>query len=57
MSIFKKAGKRVKDYMKNKIDICKEVFGDRENRLTLGIIMFSVGIGLVISAYIPAPTY
>lgn len=46
----KKGLKEVKRYMDKKIQACKEILNDRENRFALGVIVTSLGVGLMISA-------
>ena len=44
--------KGVKKFMNEKIEVRKEVFSNDQNRLTIGIVIIGLGIGLVASAYI-----
>lgn len=46
----KKGLKEVKRYMDKKIQAGKEILNDRENRFALGVIVTSLGVGLMISA-------
>lgn len=61
--IFYKIRKGIKAYMaaqtncvKEKINLCKEVLNNTQNRLTLGVIVLATGIGigggLIASAYV-----
>lgn len=52
MNPFKKVGKGISQYMDNKINSCKEILLDSQNRLVLGLIAVGLGIGFVASAYI-----
>ena len=51
-----KFGKGIKNFMDKKIQTCKEVLTDAQNRLIMGLIILGAGIGigggLIASAYI-----
>ena len=47
--------KGVKQFMDKKIEACKEIFSNRENRLTAGIVLGGLSMGLIISAYVTLP--
>lgn len=51
-----KIGKVIKGFVDNKIEACKEILLEAQNRLILGLIIFGIGIGLggglIASAYI-----
>lgn len=51
-----KIGKGIKGFVDNKIEACKEILLEAQNRLILGLIIFGIGIGLggglIASAYI-----
>ena len=51
-----KIGKGIKGFVDNKIEACKEILLEAQNRLNLGLIIFGIGIGLggglIASAYI-----
>ena len=53
--MFQKLRKGFKRFMNDKIEVCKEVFSNDQNRLTIGIVIIGLGIGLVASAYIHVP--
>lgn len=48
----KKIFKGVKKAMATKINECKEILSDAQNRLILGLMLTGLGIGLVASAYL-----
>ena len=50
--MFRKIGKGIRRFMSDKIDACKEILSNAQNRLILGLIFMGVGTGLVLSAYI-----
>lgn len=52
----KKIFKEVKRIMNEKIKVCKDVLTSKENRAVVGIIVIGLGVGLVVSAYIPMPS-
>lgn len=65
-NVFCKIGKEIKKYMtaqtsgiKEKVGFCKEVLNNAQNRMTLGIVILTAGIGvgggLIASAYIKMP--
>lgn len=61
--MFSKIRKELKKFVDEKIEICKEVISNDQNRLTLGIVLIGCGIGLacfggglITSAYIHVPT-
>ena len=49
-------GKGIKGFVNNKIQACKDILVDAQNRLILGLIIFGIGAGLggglIASAYI-----
>ena len=49
-------GKGIKGFANNKIQACKDILVDAQNRLILGLIIFGIGVGLggglIASAYI-----
>lgn len=51
-----KIGKWIKGLVDNKIEACKEILLEAQNRLILGLTIFGIGIGLggglIASAYI-----
>ena len=51
-----KIGKGIKGFVDNKIEACKDILLEAQNRLILGLIIFGIGIGLggglIASAYI-----
>ena len=47
--------KRIKRFMNEKVQACKEVLSSAENRLILGLMMVGLGGGLIASAYIHLP--
>lgn len=47
-----KIGKGIKGFVDNKIEACKEILLEAQNRLILGLILLGLGGGLVASAYI-----
>ena len=49
---FLKIGKEIKGFANNKIQTCKDILSEAQNRLILGLILFGLGGGLVASAYI-----
>ena len=52
----KKGLKRVKRYMEEKVQMCKEMLRDAQNRLIVGLVILGAGVGigggLIASAYI-----
>lgn len=52
MRFIKKVGKGIKQYMNNRIESCKEILLNSQNRLILGLVTASLGIGLIASVYI-----
>ena len=52
----KKGLKGVKQCMDEKIQICKEFLSDNRTKLTFGLVLIGVGIGIVASIYMPVPT-
>ena len=46
---------RIKCFMNEKVQACKDVLSSAENRLILGLIMMGLGGGLIASAYIHLP--
>lgn len=57
--ILKKAGRRIRNRMNEKIRTCKDIASSAQNRLILGILIMTTGIGvgggLILSAYVPMP--
>ena len=57
--MLRKIGKGIKKFVNNKIQACKEVLTDAQNRLVIGLIIFGAGIGigggLIASAYLKVP--
>ena len=57
--VFIKVGENIKENTDMKFEILKEVLSDRQNRLLIGSIMLSIGIGigggLITSAYVRVP--
>lgn len=51
----RKLGKGIKRFMDNKVQACKEILSNAENRLILGLILLGMSGGLIASAYIHAP--
>ena len=51
-----KIGKGIKKFVNDKVQACKEVLADAQNRLIIGLIILGTGIGigggLIASAYI-----
>ena len=47
-----KIGKGLKGFVNNKIQTCKDILSEAQNRLILGLILLGLGGGLVASAYI-----
>lgn len=47
-----KIGKGIKGSVNNKIQTCKDILSEAQNRLILGLILLGLGGGLVASAYI-----
>ena len=52
----KKGLKGVKRYIEEKVQMCKEMLRDAQNRLIVGLVILGVGVGigggLIASAYI-----
>lgn len=42
----KNVGKRVKKYMEEKVEACKEFIRDDKNRLIMGLVILGAGLGL-----------
>ena len=57
--ILRKAGRGIRGLMSEKINTCKDILSSAQNRLILGIVIMTGGIGigggLIISAYVRAP--
>lgn len=51
----KNLGKKVKKYMNEKVEACKEFISNDKNRLIIGLVMIGTGVGLVASVYIKVP--
>ena len=47
--------KEVKRLMGKKLDLCKEMIDSRTKRAVVGVVIIGLGIGLIISAYMPLP--
>lgn len=58
-SILSKTRKGIKKFVEKKIEACKEILSSAQNRLTLGLMIFGVGVGLggtlILSAYMKVP--
>lgn len=54
--MLRKIRKGIKKFVNNKVQACKEVLADAQNRLVIGLIILGAGIGigggLIASAYI-----
>lgn len=57
--MFRKIGKGFKKFVSDKIQTCKEVLTDAQNRLVIGLVILGAGIGigggLIASAYLKVP--
>lgn len=57
--LLKKAGRGIKKFMDEKIRTYQEILSSAQNRLILGIMIMTTGIGagggLIISAYVHTP--
>ena len=57
--MLRKIGKGIKKFVNNKIQTCKEVLTDAQNRLVIGLVILGAGIGigggLIASAYLKVP--
>ena len=57
--MLRKIGKGIKKFANDKIQACKEVLTDAQNRLVIGLIILGAGIGigggLIASAYLKVP--
>lgn len=57
--MLRKIGKGIKKFVNDKIQACKEVLTDAQNRLVIGLIILCAGIGigggLIASAYLKVP--
>lgn len=51
----KKGFKGVKQFMKEKVRVCKELLSNPKNRAVAGVVVIGLGVGLVVSAYMPLP--
>ena len=58
-SILSKTRKGIKQFVDKKIEACKEILSSAQNRLTLGLMVIGIGVGLggalVASAYMKVP--
>lgn len=58
-SILSKTRKGIKKFVEEKIEACKEILSSVQNHLTLGLMIFGVGVGLggalILSAYMKVP--
>ena len=54
--MLKKIRRGIKHFMKERVQVCKGVLSNAENRLVLGLILLGTGGGLVASAYIRVPS-
>lgn len=58
-SILSKTRKGIKKFVEEKIEACKEILSSAQNHLTLGLMIFGVGVGLggalILSAYMKVP--
>ncbi len=56
---FKNFCKEVKRFVDKKVEVCKEIMANPQNRLVAGLIIIGAGIGigggLIASAYIHVP--
>lgn len=52
---FKQRIKGVKRHMDENIRMCKEILGDTRTKLTFGLVLIGVGIGIITSIYMPVP--
>lgn len=50
--MFRKLRKGIKKFMNEKIETCKEILSNAQNRLIVGLIFLGLGGGLIASAYI-----
>lgn len=41
--------------MDKKIQLCKDMLASRSNRVVAGVVVTGLGIGLIISGYMPLP--
>lgn len=48
----KRIGKGIKKFVDEKVQVCKDILSNAQNRLILGLIISGVGAGLIASAYI-----
>ena len=57
--MFRKIGKGIKKFVSDKIQTCKEVLTEAQNRLVIGLVILGSGIGigggLIASAYLKVP--
>ena len=57
--MFRKIGKGIKKFVSDKIQTCKEVLTEAQNRLVIGLVILGAGIGigggLIASAYLKVP--
>ncbi len=58
-SILSKTRKGIKKFVVEKIETCKEILSSAQNRLTLGLMILGIGVGLgstlILSAYMKVP--
>lgn len=47
--------KRVKKFMREKIQICTDVLSSDQNRLIIGLTFTGLGVGFIASAYLHPP--
>lgn len=45
-------GKGIKKFVDGKIQACKEILSNGQNRLILGLVLVGLGSGLIASAYL-----
>lgn len=48
--------KGVKRFMDKKAQMCKDMLASRSNRVVAGVVIVSLGIGLIVSGYMPLPS-
>lgn len=57
--MFRKIGKVIKKFVIDKIQTCKEVLTEAQNRLVIGLVILGAGIGIgsgfIASAYLKVP--
>lgn len=53
--MFDRVRRRIKKFVDDKVQACKEILSAAQNRLILGLIMLGLGTGLIVSAYVHVP--